>query len=501
MKSLLSFCILLALLHAGAYPQEIKPDFVIPDSGPYSLKPKEQLLPLDGQKLFSKSLYKHLPKRQADYSSGDPVYHPSEIVIDSSIRHIRFYDNMGNLMTNTLEIILDGLWVKCAKNAFIYDSKGNMLTQTRYIWSNGNWNNDTRHNYTYDTNNNLITYNAESFQDNAWMKNSSEFYSYDSNGRLLSLYYQSTLNNKWTDIYRMTATYSEDGRELVLMEEGYENGTWVNMSRTTRSFDSSGNEVSSFQEWWRQETWVKTHSFVFTYDSHNNLISEIFEEWGNGKLNRRDRLSNSYDDNGNSISTLVESWHDNAFVKERLIERTYNETGNPLEFLTKRRAGDSWENSYRIFYTYDHNGNASKGENFWWNEGAWEYISTDPEDFDLRYNEGKKQLKISGKFVEVKYKLIPEEGPSAVREITLLQNFPNPFNLSTAIDYSIKRDGRVKLSVYDVLGKLSAVIVDEYQSAGHYFVRFDASGLPSGVYIYRLESGGYQTSKKFILMK
>ncbi|HEX2869007.1 MAG TPA: T9SS type A sorting domain-containing protein [Ignavibacteriales bacterium] len=94
-----------------------------------------------------------------------------------------------------------------------------------------------------------------------------------------------------------------------------------------------------------------------------------------------------------------------------------------------------------------------------------------------------------------------EKGKTVPDNFALEQNYPNPFNPTTTIDYSIKAAGNVKLSVFDALGKRIAIVVDEYKPAGSYSVRFDGRSLPSGVYLYRLESGGYNLSKKFILMK
>lgn len=94
-----------------------------------------------------------------------------------------------------------------------------------------------------------------------------------------------------------------------------------------------------------------------------------------------------------------------------------------------------------------------------------------------------------------------EEGYNSPNEFSLYQNYPNPFNPATTIDYSIKKSDNVKLSVFDALGKKVAVILDEYKTAGNYSVRFDGSGLPSGIYLYRLESGDYNASRKLILMK
>lgn len=87
------------------------------------------------------------------------------------------------------------------------------------------------------------------------------------------------------------------------------------------------------------------------------------------------------------------------------------------------------------------------------------------------------------------------------REFTLSQNYPNPFNPVTAINYSIAKEGNVKLTIYNSIGSKVATIVNDYKPAGNYSVQFNGSNLASGIYLYRLESGGYTAVKKFILMK
>jgi hypothetical protein len=87
------------------------------------------------------------------------------------------------------------------------------------------------------------------------------------------------------------------------------------------------------------------------------------------------------------------------------------------------------------------------------------------------------------------------------RTCELEQNFPNPFNPSTVIRYSIVNGSTVRLTIFDVLGRNIATLVDEYQTSGTYAVRFDGSALNSGVYYYRLEAGEYHAVKKFLLMK
>jgi Secretion system C-terminal sorting domain len=91
---------------------------------------------------------------------------------------------------------------------------------------------------------------------------------------------------------------------------------------------------------------------------------------------------------------------------------------------------------------------------------------------------------------------------SFVDENILHPNHPNPFNPSTVvINYSVKEAGLVKLRVYDILGSEIAELVYETQESGNHSVEFNASDIPSGVYIYTLQVNGYSDSKKMLLLK
>lgn len=87
----------------------------------------------------------------------------------------------------------------------------------------------------------------------------------------------------------------------------------------------------------------------------------------------------------------------------------------------------------------------------------------------------------------------------------LMQNFPNPFNPSTEIRYSIKQSGMVSLKIFDLIGREIETLVHEYENAGSYSVQFNSNkskySLASGVYFYRLESGSFTLIKKMLLLK
>jgi hypothetical protein len=87
-------------------------------------------------------------------------------------------------------------------------------------------------------------------------------------------------------------------------------------------------------------------------------------------------------------------------------------------------------------------------------------------------------------------------------QFELDQNFPNPFNPSTNINYSVPKTSLVTIKVYDILGKEVAALVNEEKSAGNYSVQFSAnSNMASGVYFYRMQAGSFTETKKLILLK
>ena len=121
-------------------------------------------------------------------------------------------------------------------------------------------------------------------------------------------------------------------------------------------------------------------------------------------------------------------------------------------------------------------------------------------------------------FAKGRYEIVVgvEEKEEFPTKFILEQNYPNPFNPSTTIKYEIPGQARndnstvtlsgveesyVTLIIYDILGREVATLVNKKQSPGNYSVVFDASGLTSGLYFYKLSSGGFISIKKMILIK
>lgn len=93
------------------------------------------------------------------------------------------------------------------------------------------------------------------------------------------------------------------------------------------------------------------------------------------------------------------------------------------------------------------------------------------------------------------------EQPELPGAFKLLQNYPNPFNPTTTITFDTPQSSFVNLTVYDLLGREISTLVNEEKQGGRHSVRFDASGLGSGVYFYRLSAGGFVETRRMVAVK
>jgi hypothetical protein len=127
----------------------------------------------------------------------------------------------------------------------------------------------------------------------------------------------------------------------------------------------------------------------------------------------------------------------------------------------------------------------------WVNDsGIWEHLS----DYGFNYNWNIRAVVESA----VTSVAVNEKGPLT---FNLYQNYPNPFNPTTKINFDISEPGNAKLVVYNTIGQQVAVLVNGFVTAGSHEVNFNASSLPSGVYLYKLQSGNSVMIKKMLLLK
>ena len=109
-----------------------------------------------------------------------------------------------------------------------------------------------------------------------------------------------------------------------------------------------------------------------------------------------------------------------------------------------------------------------------------------------------KQINFDGSF---KYSAVVEVDALITSEFILNQNFPNPFNPTTQIRFSIPRNCYISLIIYNLRGEKVTTLLEGYKQTGNYMVSFDGANLASGVYFYRLKASNFDQTKKFVLLK
>ncbi len=158
---------------------------------------------------------------------------------------------------------------------------------------------------------------------------------------------------------------------------------------------------------------------------------------------------------------------------------------NNYGFDVERAVNNEWQ---KIAFVSGHgNSNSPK---------FYSYFDSDAPGGELKYR--LKQLDIDGKY---EYSNIIEVDNNTLYNYSLKQNFPNPFNPATKINFSIAKKGNVNLTVFNALGQKISTLVNEEKSPGNYTVLFDASNLPSGIYFYKLDSGKFTKVQKMLLLK
>ena len=131
-----------------------------------------------------------------------------------------------------------------------------------------------------------------------------------------------------------------------------------------------------------------------------------------------------------------------------------------------------------------------------------EPVSYNFEDRNLqtgKYKYRLKQIDHNGNYEYFELAGVVDVGVPS--KFDLSQNYPNPFNPVTKINFDIPQSGLVSLKIYDILGREMNTLINEIKDAGYYTIIFDASKLSSGVYFYRLTSGGFSSVKRLVVLK
>jgi hypothetical protein len=424
-------------------------------------------------KMTSAELKQMLKKASRPMTGTTQFYLIDTVIVHSTTDTERYsysYNASGIASSSEEEVWLNGQWTNSWCDTLTYDASGHELTDLIELWQNGQWTNASLDTMTYDAGGHELTSLIKEWQNGQWTSLSLHTYTYDASGRELTDMEQEWLNGQWTNDELYTYTYDASGHELSFLEEYWRNGQWTNASLDTMTYDAGEHELTYLAKVWQNAQWTNSFLGTNTYDASGHLLTDLWEEWQSGEWTNSFLSTYTYDESGHLLTYLEEEWQDGQWTNSIFQTMTYDANQDLIAF-----SGESWQGS------------------------AWL-----PSDGGLLVFDGPNYEDYYGYNVRIAYKLTT--GLSANKAevptgFSLFQNYPNPFNPTTTISYELSANSFVSLKVYDVLGREVTTLVAKTQTAGNHSVTLDASNLPSGVYLYRLQAGIYSNTKKLLLLK
>ena len=372
-------------------------------------------------------------------------------------------------------------WVNDYKDTLFYNSNFNQVRLLEYNWLNNNWTyylnrlseydlsnrinlstyqsylsqqwyNDSSFIYTYDDIQKIITCTIRLWNNN-WINSRRYLYEYDANDQLIKETYQGWVNNSWMDSTLIEYTYAFTDNFDEIIQKRYSNNIWQNYYRSKYLYNNLMLNIETDDYFWRNGAWRDTLKYISEYNNFENIVTQTSLAYSNGTWENSTRTEYTYDAQNNVLDAVIKIWLFNSWINTLKLSFEFDAYGNmTLLLLQHWNFISGWANFYRTMAYYT------------------EITSCYDDDISLK-------------------------------EFELFQNYPNPFNPTTKISYTIPEGGNVTLKVFDLLGSEVAELVNGETEAGNYEINFDASLLPSGVYIYKLQAGDFVETKKMILIK
>lgn len=331
---------------------------------------------------------------------------------------------------------------------------------------------------------------------------------FDGFGRVVGRTIDVEQNGEWTTDEQMLSEESSDPFRLILRTERWTSGGWKNDTRRILGFHVSHGLTDELQQTWTGSEWANERSYHQSI-SQNGTVQALAETvWTDGSVAYC--CGSRYLDGWEMVSYHSEEWEDGRLVRGDHWVWVDDPQGRPWIEEADLVSRGEWVHDDRVVRSYDRENRLQRADHFAWQPGGWvpatSSLASGRNSHLWFVDQCDNSIDFSW-FVSVRfcYRQSPSaaiNGPAGLPAVTeLFANYPNPFNPSTQIRYDVPQIGQVRLSVFDLLGREVAVLVNDRKAPGSYSASFDATGLASGTYIYRLEAGGVTRSRRMLLVR
>jgi pimeloyl-ACP methyl ester carboxylesterase len=258
---------------------------------------------------------------------------------------------------------------------------------------------------------------------------------------------------------------------------------------------SGGLEFDYFYDWFKQAN-IENPNFIYSPPNSNQLYT--LGIWADASIFSPDTTAlykvqfPMHEGTGQVIDSVFKKW---LLDNPRSLARDY--------FIENNKPADSMKIYIRVGSNEPYAGNYRASKQFSDTLNSWG-ISHNYGEHSLGHDFNStlvSSLLMWADSVFARSITNVEESQPRVIKFELQQNYPNPFNPTTTINYSLAKEGNIKLIVYNSIGSKVATIVNENKPVGNYTVQFNGRNLASGIYFYKIQAGSFVENKKMMLMK
>lgn len=350
----------------------------------------------------------------------------------------------------------NGEWITGGSLKFSYSEKnpqqtllfkflsddGNLITEEKIEWYKSTGHRvDSILSYVYSNGEFELTTFDKYFYDNEQRLDSNHYYG-DSDS-----YFTFTHSTADSILYTYTNTYVAEGEKQTVKAEGY--------------FLNKNNNLYDFYEYDNGDKYRDTY-FNFSFDKMVQATDEYYI----------------------IIPFEFAEWIDDDYITTFKTTYVYNDdTTQLVSGKDQYLSNGNWVNDAVYKYTYTND-----------LLSIIETIEYDTDDTGSIVADSTREL--------ISYKNITSNDSEFILDgYKLSQNYPNPFNPNTIINFSIPASSNVSIEIYNMLGQKVSTILNEFKIEGSHQIKFDASSLPSGVYMYQLRADAFVETKLMTLIK
>lgn len=403
-------------------------------------------------------------------------------------------------------------WVEDERTVYSYNEEEGSSEEISQIWNGSDWENSYKYTYKFNNNNNLYIY--QYWNGTEWLNEYRYVYDYES-GYLSNYLVQLGDSLSWNNYYRFIYyRNSQTNLEDSVLYQTWNVSAWENYQLTRYIKNSNGKDsIITYYNW--SAGWVNVSRYLYSYNSSSLNYSYVYELWDGSDWVPSSRYTLNYDSNSNYLGYIYETWDGALWINASKYSYTYNGDNKQTEYKRQNWDGALWENDWRYTYEYDLNGSRTEQEYQDYVMGNWESDYRELYSYDENNNRTETLREVWDGTIFINYSRIrffyelvtSVEDEQIVNSFQLYNNYPNPFNPSTKIDFILPEKSNVTLIIYDILGNEVQTILNSELESGLKSVSFNASGLASGVYLYKIDvksSEGKQNfseTRKMLLMK